>query len=135
MTQWLNPIITHGAGKDFQMLFLEVRSFLYTSCCSIQSIISSRCIKSYPSVSNALDIVWLTIDIVPPPTKVFVFQTKVRLNPCCIAIHHETDSSCRGENGNLRVANTALFGEPYYVTPYSTAAARSAGGTASLTGI
>ena len=89
----VDRVVAHRAGEHRQVLGLEVRARRGSSCarrCRRRSRRpASSCSRGWRS---ARGIVWLTINIVPPPTSFFTFASaEVGLDAGGVAVHHQAD--------------------------------------------
>ena len=63
----------------------------------------------------------------PAARKLFEFhEGKVRLNPCCVAIHQQADGACRRDDGDLGIAKTCFPAELLRLLPQAHGALRNA---------
>ena len=61
---------------------------------------------------SARGIVWLTMNIVPPPTSFFALREReVGLDAGGVAVHHQADGAGGREHAGLRVAHAVALAE------------------------
>ena len=128
VTHVVDRVVAHRAREHRQVLRVEVGRADDTSCarrCTRRCRRPGR--RSNPSLRSARGIVWLTMNIVPPPTSFFAFMRReVGLDAGGVAVHHEADRACRREHAGLRVAHAEEFTELYRLVPCDFCAAPAA---------